>query len=220
MDLNMPDMDGLAATRTLRQDPRFNNLPVLAMTADDREETWRRCAAAGMDGRISKTIDAAEIHGAILRCSVEARPPVSEKNLAPVLQGIDLESALGRLGGNERTLELVFNAFVKEHQDSGTSLRDTLKGGDREAARQLAHALKGTSGNISAERLHRAALKLERATKPGISRASKATGGLLVSSLGPGVVLLVHLHDVGSADMSVDLGRRDVRVAQHGLDGS
>ena len=69
MDLNMPDMDGIAAIRALRADPVTAAVRVVAVTADTTEATRRACEDAGFDGYVTKPVDME-----VLRRAVEGTP--------------------------------------------------------------------------------------------------------------------------------------------------
>ncbi|MEK8087290.1 ATP-binding protein [Aquabacterium sp. A3] len=77
MDLQMPDMDGLVATRRLRSDPRHKRLPIIAMTANARAEDRERCLAAGMDSFVSKPFDIRDLVNTILTVVKPQDAPVS-----------------------------------------------------------------------------------------------------------------------------------------------
>jgi two-component system sensor histidine kinase/response regulator len=67
MDMQMPVMDGVTATRRLRQNPRFADLPIIAMTANVMEEDKKRCLDAGMNDHIGKPIEPEELQATLLR---------------------------------------------------------------------------------------------------------------------------------------------------------
>jgi len=67
MDMQMPIMDGIAATKAIRSNPRFANLPIIAMTANAMDRDRELCLAAGMSDHIAKPIDPLKLYGALLR---------------------------------------------------------------------------------------------------------------------------------------------------------
>lgn len=73
MDIQMPEMDGLTATKLIREDDDFANLPVVAMTAHALDEERKRCAAAGMNDHITKPIEAREVLSTIARWTKDRR---------------------------------------------------------------------------------------------------------------------------------------------------
>ena len=68
MDLHMPVMDGLQATRLIRQQPGMQALPIMAMTANAFDDDRKRCLEAGMDEHVAKPIELASFYAALLRC--------------------------------------------------------------------------------------------------------------------------------------------------------
>ena len=66
MDVHMPEMDGLVATRTIRQIPRLQDLPIIAMTASVLQDEQEACKAAGMNGHLAKPIDTRALYGTLL----------------------------------------------------------------------------------------------------------------------------------------------------------
>ncbi len=72
MDVNMPVMDGLEATRRLRQDPRLARLPVIALTADVMSAQIKTCLAAGCDAHVAKPIDLRNLLSVMDRCMARA----------------------------------------------------------------------------------------------------------------------------------------------------
>lgn len=75
MDVQMPVMDGLEATRILRQNPRYRSLPILAMTAHAMTGDRERCLQAGMDGYLSKPIQSAQLVAAVEKHLAASQPP-------------------------------------------------------------------------------------------------------------------------------------------------
>src|SRR5690606_31765724 len=98
MDMQMPVMDGLTATRLLRQNPAWARLPVLAMTANAMSADRDRCLEAGMNGHIAKPIDPDELFGQLLRW-IPARAPAAPAPPPPAPAARALAEALRRIDG-------------------------------------------------------------------------------------------------------------------------
>jgi CheY-like chemotaxis protein len=79
MDVNMPVMDGLEATRRLRADPRFAQLPVIALTADVMSAQIKTCLAAGADAHVAKPIDLRNLLSVMDQPWPRARPAAALK---------------------------------------------------------------------------------------------------------------------------------------------
>lgn len=181
MDLQMPVMDGFEATRLIRQDGRWNRLPIIAMTAAVMADDRAACTDAGMNDHVSKPILPQALAHTLLRWikpTIQAQPIAHQacKTLssAPTpdwvrdgLPGFDLPAALSRLGGNHALLLDLLNKFGKEFENSQVELADLLKAEDRSASTAFAHRIKGAAANLGATQLHDAAQLLEVAIHSG-----------------------------------------------------
>jgi PAS domain S-box-containing protein len=161
MDMQMPDMDGLEATRVIRERERTTgrHLPVLAMTAHAREGVRDECLAAGMDGYVSKPIRDEELWEAV-GSVVPAGPAgaADEPGPPPVL---DQVSALERVGGNLELLRQLAAVFRDDCTRLVAEIRDAVRTGDAARLRDAAHTLKGMAGFFAAPAATEAALALE-----------------------------------------------------------
>ncbi len=173
MDVQMPGTDGLEATRMIRQ--RLGpTMPIVAMTANAFEEDRRACLAAGMNDHVGKPVDPAVLYATLLRWLPRGAPPSSApapaaaapaatlaERLAPV-GGLDLAQALRNVGGQERILQRVMQAFVANYLHGLPDLLEPPSGETRQHWRGLCHSLHGACAAIGAVLLDRAALALER----------------------------------------------------------
>jgi signal transduction histidine kinase/DNA-binding response OmpR family regulator/HPt (histidine-containing phosphotransfer) domain-containing protein len=179
MDLQMPEMDGFTATRLLRADPRFKELPIVAMTAHALVEERQRCLEAGMNDHVTKPIDPDALFAALRRWVKRdrgAEPPpkpappkpssVHEPAL-PAIDGIDIASGLHRVAGNKRLYRSLLQQFCDKYAAAGAEIADALRAGDRTSAERLAHTVKGVAGNIGIGQVQAAAAKVERAIREG-----------------------------------------------------
>ena len=175
MDIQMPVMDGLEASRRIRTQARFEKLPVIAMTAAALVADREACLAAGMNAHIAKPIDPNALLGALLEWiparnnpQVPVQEPASDSfaiSQAPNIAGIDSEQALFRLSGNR---DLFHSLLKKVSTDFSTTLEIVreyfLSGQTEQAVRQL-HSLRGVLGNIAATYVHELASRAETAVK-------------------------------------------------------
>ena len=170
MDIQMPVMDGYAASREIRADGRFASLPVIAMTANAMAEDREKSLAAGMNDHISKPIDPPELYLTLARWISPGERPLPELAVpgeaedevaVPELPGFDTVRALARMGGSARSYRKTLGKFVATEADSMERLRASLAAGERLDARREAHTLKGVAGNIGATALQEAAATLE-----------------------------------------------------------
>ncbi len=149
MDIQMPEMDGLEATRKLRQDPRFSALPIVAMTANVLQSDRDDCLRAGMNDHIAKPLDVDEMVTTLLRLVrgiVQAeRHPGGRHDLGldelPPLPGIHLGVALKRLGGKVPLLWKLLEHLVTEFADVDRELQADIAEGRREKATCLPYPL-------------------------------------------------------------------------------
>jgi signal transduction histidine kinase/DNA-binding response OmpR family regulator/HPt (histidine-containing phosphotransfer) domain-containing protein len=176
MDLQMPEMDGFTATRLLRSDPRFQDLPIIAMTAHALVEERERCLQAGMNDHVTKPIDPDALFAALARWArrrdapppAEAKPQATTAELTiPGIEGIDVAGGLKRVAGNKHLYWSLLGQFAAKQADADTQISQTLRNGDREGAERLAHTLKGIAGNIGIGAVQAAAAKIEKAIRDG-----------------------------------------------------
>ncbi len=204
MDIRMPGTDGYEATGLIRQDARFENLPIIAMTADEDEEQQRRCREAGLNDRVVKPLDpdrlletlarwirgaeeerpaAVEITPAEGAEVAEAAEPAAQRPLPKDLPGIDVEAAMRELGGDRARFRSIIRDFIIDHFHTAQRIREALKGGDRKSARRLTHAVRGVSGILAGRWLYRAARDLAIAIDVAEERQVHRLLGVLESAL-------------------------------------
>jgi CheY-like chemotaxis protein/HPt (histidine-containing phosphotransfer) domain-containing protein len=177
MDLQMPEMDGYAATEAIRADSSFDALPIVAMTAHAMAEERERCLASGMNDHVSKPIDPDALLAAVARWSGRSQEkPVANRRAIPdvvvPLDWINVADTLQRLGGNFALYRKLLRHFVSDHAAATAQIEAALAAGDRTGAQHEAHLIKGVAGNLGAEPLYRAASELERAIQQGEDMAS------------------------------------------------
>ncbi|MCC9596850.1 MULTISPECIES: response regulator [unclassified Rubrivivax] len=170
MDVQMPVLDGLEATRRLRRDPRFDRLPVVAMTAHALDEERRRCLSAGMQDHIAKPLDVAVLEVALAPYrrapaptdAAPSPPPVVAAPL-PSLPSLDTSRALQQFDGNVALFRRTLAGFAAEYGDGLHAWAAWLADGRWPELRRAAHTLQGLAGTIGAVALREHALALERA---------------------------------------------------------
>jgi CheY-like chemotaxis protein/nitrogen-specific signal transduction histidine kinase len=179
MDIQMPVMDGLTATREIRKGPSGGDLPILAMTANVRVTDREDCLAAGMNDHIAKPIKPEILYKTLvcwLRPDVDLNgcldsetppgtvSPVTLRNL-PRLEGIDLRDGLGALNNDWELYKKVLNHFYSRHQDIEEVIRSELASNDADTVRRLVHTVKGVAGTVGAKGLADISSRLELAIK-------------------------------------------------------
>ena len=165
MDMQMPELDGLGATRLLRADPTLPRLPIIAMTANAMEADRQACLDAGMDDFISKPFKPAELLR-LLRLwgrgeDSEAEPPPLAAAAPQVFNRAD---GIDRVGSEAVLLRLATQLF-SQRPPAPEAISERLAAGERVEARRLAHSLAGSAGLLGFERLSNRARQLEQALR-------------------------------------------------------
>jgi PAS domain S-box-containing protein len=188
MDVQMPVMDGYAATKEIRKwecgRPQNNQspIPIIAMTANAMSGDSAKSLAAGMNDHITKPIDSDTLFETLARwIARHARagnapaPPAAtaagrsggcfreEPDFPGELPGFDLAAGLRRLQGNRALYRRLLLDFAGRHRHEAEHLRRALDSGDFDRVRQRVHAVKGVAGNLAAVQLQAASKALEAA---------------------------------------------------------
>gem|GEM_PF-2391086 len=179
MDVQMPIMDGYEATRQLRSDPRFKELPVIAMTAHAMAGSREKCLDAGMNDHVTKPVDTEALMACLHRYlghRIPSQPPSPDPGVSSVIaagdppegvplqeiHGIDVEKGLKRLGGNRILFNDLLKVFARDFADAPTEFRRMMvTGADPAQMAARVHTIKGVAGNIGASSLWEAAKQLE-----------------------------------------------------------
>ncbi len=178
MDMQMPEVDGLDATRQIRRDPANAGLPIIAMTANAMKSDVEACKEAGMNDFLPKPIDRAQLVQSLRRwlprreAGGAAAPGPAPEAAAPEaalprLDGVDVEDTVRRLGLPFNALRPVFLRFADSQRKTLEDLRAAVAAGDPAGTRGHAHALAGAAGNLGAGELYEAAKALESAAREG-----------------------------------------------------
>ena len=177
MDCQMPVLDGYGATRALRKDGRFADLPILAMTANAMAGDREKALAAGMNDHIPKPINVSKLFETMAKwihpAATATAPEPQESNTAtaglsvPALEGVDIAASLDRLQGNKALYLKLLDKFSHHYRDFDDQLEASLAQEDQEHAVRLAHTVKGLAGNIGATALVTAAARAESELEHG-----------------------------------------------------
>jgi PAS domain S-box-containing protein len=181
MDMQMPVMDGIEATRILRAEPRYKSLPIIAMTANAMASDRELCLEAGMNDHIAKPIDPEQLFGVLLRwirrtdgdgkiahVRTQAQGTNNQAGDTDLLiPGIDVRSGLKRTGGHRQRYETLLRKFAEQQLGVAEAMQAALANGDAATAERAAHSLKGAAGTLGAAALSEAAASAETAIKTG-----------------------------------------------------
>jgi len=177
MDIQMPVMDGLEATRRIRQSDRFKDLPVVAMTAHAMIGDREKSLAAGMNDHLTKPIDPDALYQVLKKWirhpsagtgqEIAADHGVSpaEELLLPPLPGIDQAEAMKILNNKAGLFVKMLYDFRKNYSSLPTILRELSAAGDWAEIQRKAHTVKGVAGYIGSVPLQQAAAILEEALR-------------------------------------------------------
>jgi PAS domain S-box-containing protein len=185
MDLQMPVMDGFAATRAIRRDLGQATLPIVAMTANAMASDREACLAAGMNDHVGKPFDINDLVRVLRRQAQwgDALPTPAHTGLvlnAAVVQaasdgGVDITTALNRLGGKQDVYRRMLQTFVQELQRMPEQLQalaqthaqshalNHAQGATPDDVKRLLHSLKGLAATMGADALATEATSAERA---------------------------------------------------------
>jgi PAS domain S-box-containing protein len=170
MDVQMPEMDGLETTATIRarEQEQGGHVPIVAMTAHAMESDRERCLKAGMDGYLTKPVRPRELFETIARLMPhrEDMGPGGPQETA-ANDVFDRASLLARIDGDETLLQELIGLFLEDAPQRLDHLRNALVNNDPQQLERIAHTLKGAAGNVCAHRTFEAAKRLERLAKMG-----------------------------------------------------
>ena len=184
MDVQMPVMDGYTATREIRKDNRFRDLPIIAMTAHAMAGDEDKSLKAGMNDHVTKPIDPDQLFAALLkwiepsdikspRQAPEAFVQLTdtqsmvadEAELPEKLPGFDLQEGLKRLQFNRPLYRKLLLDFYDSHKNTAGNIRKGLEANDFDQVHSLVHNIKGMAGNLAAIELLASAIELEKHVK-------------------------------------------------------
>ena len=174
MDLQMPVMDGFEATRVIRSEHRFSDLPIIALTAHAGKHEKDKCLDQGMTDYVSKPIDMEQLLLVLSKYITPINTELyhSNNDLHKIgstgltnLQssGIDARAVLKKVGGDIFVFCQLLMDFRQQFAGVMQQIKNSLQHGDKQLAEQLIHGLKGVAANLAAYELVTKAGKLEAA---------------------------------------------------------
>ena len=188
MDMQMPVMDGIEATRRILAFPERSTTCIVAMTANAFADDRAACLDAGMKDHLGKPVEPAALHAALLRwlparadaalpvaplVTLRASPletPAGDRSSLQMAQlarldDLDLRAGLASLRGNTQKYLGLLEKYLERHGHAASDIRQALADNDLALARRLAHTLKGVSATLGMNTTQQAAAELERAIR-------------------------------------------------------
>jgi len=167
-------MDGITATREIRKQPRFKDLPILAMTANAMQVDRERCLDAGMNDHVAKPIDPDDLWAKLLKwvhplaAAGEAPKKPRKEATATIhipenIEGLDTASGLKHVMGKKTLYLSLLRKFSLGQKLAAAEIKSALDSGDHARAERIAHSLKGLAGTIGAQKLQDQSAAVEAA---------------------------------------------------------
>ena len=184
MDMQMPVMDGLEATRLIRGNEEFAKIPIVAMTANAMNGDRDKCLKVGMDDHLAKPLNPEELFTMLIKWIVPTNShkdvserqggtpktlPVVENELNMSIEGLNTTLGLKRAMNKQKLYISLLQKYVSGQKGVFDDLQGALIAGDWETAERLVHTLKGVSGTIGAVMLQERAEELESAIRQRVS---------------------------------------------------
>jgi CheY-like chemotaxis protein len=169
MDLQMPVMDGMAATRKMRELETLGHVPIIALTANAMSGDRERCEAAGMDGYLTKPIEVDRLRSILIKFGLadpeSASTPAPERQAAPAWEHLGPPVNLAEFNaiteGDAAFAQELIAAFISSGEQQLTELSAAIANCNRPGLAKTAHQLKGACANIHAVALQSLAQQLE-----------------------------------------------------------
>jgi len=174
MDIQMPEMDGLTATRLIREDSRFKSLPILAMTAHAMKGEYEKSIAAGMNDHITKPIDPALLYKTLADHIDMGHSEVLEQGSATAqeqddellyIEGIDVTTGLSRVAGKKDVYIRLLQRFAVNYSGIPEDIELMVKENRYDELARYVHTFAGVSGNLGMDAIYHDAQRISTQLK-------------------------------------------------------
>ncbi|MFH0733159.1 MAG: PAS domain S-box protein [bacterium] len=176
MDLQMPIMDGYSATKEIRKYSEYNDLPIVAMTADAMVGIKEKCISVGMVDFVTKPIDPDEVFGVLvawIKPGIRDYEDLTKQKISfnnfdevlPTFNEIDVKNGIIRVGGNVKLYLSLIEKFSENYKNVMEQIKNAVEKNEDELSIRLVHTVKGVAGNLGAVELYLLAAKVEAKLK-------------------------------------------------------
>ncbi len=174
MDIQMPVMDGYVATRKIRRNPAFQDLPIIAMTANAMAGDREKCLKAGMNDHVGKPIEPHLLFDTLVKWIPDRLLKKNETQLDfdsaaghdfPDIDGLEVETGLRRTGNNPKLYLKLLGDFLSDHGRDDIAIIEAIENGEADTAYRMSHSLKGVAGGIGAVKLFESVQQLDQHLK-------------------------------------------------------
>ncbi len=231
MDCQMPLMDGYTATRKIRQQQGYSDLPIIAMTANAMQGDRDKALAAGMNDHIPKPINVNNMFNVLAKwvnpAQTQSSSPIPQVSEAaefeydwPDLPGVDVAMGLATVQDNAQLYRKLLHRFQSHYQHFNQQFRQAQEDSDGSAPSRQAHSLKGIAGNIGARSVEQAARALETACEQGSSEIDRLFAELMdeLNTVLDGLSMLEKVQPIQQAPASEPLDLTRLQPLMQDLD--
>ncbi len=178
MDIQMPVMDGFETTKRIRENIRYQKLPIVAMTAHALSEERERCLEAGMIDHVAKPLNPEALFRTLQpwnRTVIESLNMEEyrskfyanwkNEDQLPAIEGLNCRAGLNLVAGNLELYYSLLRRFVEEQSDASRVIKEAIANGELEIVARRVHSIKGVSGNIGALEIYELSIEFESAIR-------------------------------------------------------
>jgi PAS domain S-box-containing protein len=185
MDVQMPEMGGLEATRAIREKEKSTggHLPIVAMTAHAMQGDRERCLQAGMDAYLPKPLDPKVFLETVERTALQGEKSEADPDISKSAHSVDESALLSRFSGDRKLVLTLVTAFCRDCPRMMGRIRSAIRARDSAALADAAHALKGSVGNFGASAVFESAREVEKSAREGKLDGTRELYSILESQI-------------------------------------